>query len=174
MEPGESWLPAWSADGQWVYFTSQRSGRDEIWKMPVAGGAAIQVTFSGAVEAQASPDGKTIFLRKNLPIGCCAIWSVPAAGGREEPVRELQNFAAISRSWGILKQGIYFIARENGPRQTVRFLNFATREVAAVVKLEKEPDWSFIGLALSADGRYLLNVQIDREANDLIMVENFR
>jgi serine/threonine protein kinase len=50
----------------------------------------------------------------------------------------------------------------------------ATREVAEVVRLENEPHWSFLGLALSPDGRYLLNVQIDREANDLIMVENFR
>jgi hypothetical protein len=56
---------------------------------------------------------------------------------------------------------------------TVRFLSFATQEVADVVSLEREPDWSFRGLAMSPDGRYLLSVQIDREANDLMMIENF-
>jgi hypothetical protein len=142
--------------------------------LPAAGGAAIQVTFGGAYEGRASPDGKTIYFRKSMPTSCCAIWSVPAGGGREEPVRELEKFATISRSWGVLKEGIFFIARENEPRQTVRFLSFATREVADVVRLEKEPDWAFLGLAMSADGRYLLTVQIDREANDLMMMENFR
>jgi hypothetical protein len=56
----------------------------------------------------------------------------------------------------------------------VRFLSFATHKVADVVTLEKEPDWSFPGLAMSPGGRYLLTVQLDREANDLTMIENFR
>jgi len=80
-----------------------------------------------------------------MPAGCRAFWSVPVGGGREEPVRELEKFATVSRSWAVLKEGIYFIARENQARQTVRFLNFATREVEEIVRLEKEPDWSFPG-----------------------------
>lgn len=178
LEPGESWSPAWSPDGQWIYFTSQRSGASEIWKTPVTGGAATQITHTGAnelaygLEGRPSPDGRTIYFRKSIPAGCCAIWSVSADGGPAEPVRELKKFA-ISRSWGVLKEGVYFIARENEPRQTVRLLSFATHEIADVVRLEKEPEWSFPGLAMSPDGRYLLTVQIDRESTDLTMVENF-
>ena len=174
LEPGQGWKPTWSPDGQWIYFTSSRSGASEIWKMRAAGGAAVQVTHGGAYEGCPSPDGKTVYFRKSTPAGCCAIWSVPTRGGREKPVRELETFARISRSWGVLKDGIYFIARQHGPRQTVRFLSFATHKVADVVTLEKEPDWSFPGLAMSPGGRYLLTVQLDREANDLIMIENFR
>jgi hypothetical protein len=142
--------------------------------MRPTGGAAIQVTHTGAYGAHPAPDGKTVYFRKSTPAGCCAIWSVPARGGQEEPVRELKKFARISRSWGVLTDGIYFIARQHGPQQTVRFLNFATHKVTDVVRLEKEPDWSFLGLAMSPDGRYLLTVQLDREANDLMMIENFR
>ena len=174
LEPGEGWKPDWSPEGQWIYFTSSRSGTSEIWKMPSEGGRAVQVTHSGAYEAHPSSDGKTIYFRKDTTAGCCAIWFVPTRGGREEPVPGLETFIRISRSWGVLKDGIYFIARQHEPRQTVRFLSFATHKVADVIRLEKEPDWSFLGLAMSPDGRYLLNVQIDREANDLIMVENFR
>jgi dipeptidyl aminopeptidase/acylaminoacyl peptidase len=34
----------WSPDGQWIYFTSARSGSSQVWKLPVAGGEAVQVT----------------------------------------------------------------------------------------------------------------------------------
>jgi hypothetical protein len=62
----------------------------------------------------------------------------------------------------------------HGPRQRVRFLSFANHEVTEVVKLEGELDRSFQALATSPGGRSLLTVQIDREANDLTMLENFR
>jgi dipeptidyl aminopeptidase/acylaminoacyl peptidase len=36
--------PAFSADGRAVYFLSNRSGSQQVWMAPVAGGAAVQVT----------------------------------------------------------------------------------------------------------------------------------
>ena len=36
-EPGFDGLAEWSADGRWIYFTSDRSGRAEVWKVPVRG-----------------------------------------------------------------------------------------------------------------------------------------
>ena len=173
LEPGESWNPAWSPDGRWIYFASRRTGARQIWKMPAAGGPAVQITYGGAYEGRPSLDGKTVYFRKSVGGVCCAIWSVPAAGGRERPVPELESFATITPSWGVLEQGIYFIAKLN-PRQTVRFLSFATGEVTDVVTLEKEPALDFDALAMSADGRYLLTAQIDREMDDLVMIDNFR
>jgi Tol biopolymer transport system component len=174
LKRGESWSPSWSPDGGWVYFSSDRSGVRNIWKMPSSGGDAIQVTHNGAQEGRPSPDGAVVYFRKNTPTGCCAIWYAPAGGGPEKPVPELEKFATVSRSWGVVQRGIFFLARENGPRQTVRFLNFGSHEVTDVLRLEKEPDWSFPGVAMSPDGRDLLAVQIDRDTNDLMMIENFR
>jgi dipeptidyl aminopeptidase/acylaminoacyl peptidase len=37
-------LPAFSPDGRTVYFLSNKNGTDNIWMVPAAGGAAIQVT----------------------------------------------------------------------------------------------------------------------------------
>jgi dipeptidyl aminopeptidase/acylaminoacyl peptidase len=34
----------WSPDGKWIWFTSTRSGSSQVWKMPAAGGDAVQVT----------------------------------------------------------------------------------------------------------------------------------
>src|SRR4051794_30000387 len=36
--------PAWSADGKWIYFTSSRSGSDQVWRVDPNGGEAEQVT----------------------------------------------------------------------------------------------------------------------------------
>src|SRR5205085_7357663 len=128
----EAWMPAWSHDGAWIYFTSRRSGTREIWKMPAAGGPATQVTHGGAYEAHPSPDGKTIYFSKSTTAGCCAIWFLPTRGGPEQPVQGLEKFDPISRSWGVLNEGIYFIARKNDARRKVRFLSFATHAVADV------------------------------------------
>jgi len=43
-DPSDEGRPSFSMDGKWIYFRSNRSGKDEIWKMPRGGGAATQVT----------------------------------------------------------------------------------------------------------------------------------
>ena len=101
------------------------------------------------------------------------IAAVPAAGGREQPLHGLDGFA-IGRSWGVLQDGIYFLANPDQRGYIVRFLRFATQQVSDLVTLEREPDLSFSAVALSPDGRYLLNVQIDGEINNLMMFENVR
>jgi eukaryotic-like serine/threonine-protein kinase len=169
----ESWIPAWSHDGGRIYFTSRRSGTREIWAMPATGGAVFQVTHGGADEGRPSPDGRTVYYTKSTSAGCCTLWSVPVGGGPERPVPELAQFN-VSRSWGVIPDGIYFIARENDTRQSVRFFSFATRQVAEILRLQKAPGWIFPAVALSSDGRRLLVAQTDREVNDLMMITNFR
>ncbi len=36
--------PQWSADGEWVWFISARSGKSQVWRMRASGGRAQQVT----------------------------------------------------------------------------------------------------------------------------------
>jgi TolB protein len=54
--------PVWSPDSQWVYFTSDRGGRPQIYKVAAAGGKPSRVTREGTYNARASisPDGKRI------------------------------------------------------------------------------------------------------------------
>src|SRR4029453_13810982 len=51
-----------SADGRWLYFTSDRGGGPQIYRMPAGGGTAGRVTFSGSynVSPTVSPDGRTL------------------------------------------------------------------------------------------------------------------
>ena len=54
--------PQFSPDGQWIYFTSDRSGGPQIYKVGVNGGNPQRVTFHGNynISPRVSPDGKSL------------------------------------------------------------------------------------------------------------------
>jgi TolB protein len=56
--------PDYSADGQWIYFNSDRGGSMQIWKMRPDGSAAEQVTSDefNNWTPHPSPDGKSILI----------------------------------------------------------------------------------------------------------------
>ena len=55
--------PAWSADGESLYFTSDRAGSAQVYRVPaVPGGRAERVTFEGTYNTRprVSPDGESL------------------------------------------------------------------------------------------------------------------
>jgi hypothetical protein len=73
-----------------------------------------------------------------------------------------------------VQQGIYFISKEQGPHQIVRFFSFATRQITELLTLEGGPTWNSPDVALSSDGRRLLIARLDQETNDLMLIKNLR
>jgi dipeptidyl aminopeptidase/acylaminoacyl peptidase len=62
--------PAWSTDGRWLYFLSDRSGSSQLWKLPMdVAGEAIQVTaLDFALEdINFSPDQDRLLIERSLP-----------------------------------------------------------------------------------------------------------
>jgi len=54
-------FPAVSPDGQWLAYTSDVSGRDEVYVRPYAGGEAVRVSADGGLGPVWSPDGRRLF-----------------------------------------------------------------------------------------------------------------
>lgn len=56
-------LPAWSPNGQWIYFRAVHEGRIEVWRAAVDGSRTEQVTHGGAnVRAfSLNPDGSVLY-----------------------------------------------------------------------------------------------------------------
>ena len=57
-DPGSDLSPAWSPDGAWIVFSSDRGGNFDLWLVPAAGGPPIQLTDDPAPEVEPawSPD----------------------------------------------------------------------------------------------------------------------
>ncbi|MBL8171941.1 MAG: PD40 domain-containing protein [Acidobacteria bacterium] len=157
--------PFWSHDGQWIYFCLGLQDSEQIWKIPAAGGAAVQVTQRGGRHSAESPDGKYLyFSRKPDEPG---IWRKPTAGGEEKLILPQGR----TGNWAIGEQGIYVINPTSKPRPTLELFRFASEQISLLATLEK---WTFADFAVSPDGRKISWSQIDRNESDLILIDNFR
>lgn len=74
-------FPCWSPDGNWIVYASDEAGNMDIWKKPVKGGKASQLTKTPYNESQPdwSPDGRTIAFSSNQDGG--GIFLIPSVGG---------------------------------------------------------------------------------------------
>jgi Tol biopolymer transport system component len=141
-------------------------GRFEIFKMPAAGGEAVQVTRDGGWAAQESPDGKYLFYCRdrgyNIPL-----LKVPVDGGAETKVLD----SVGERQWRVVKEGVWFIAGSRLEPSVLRFLSFATGKISEV---GFTPNPTRNGVDVTPDGRTILYTQLDHTGTELMLVENFR
>jgi Tol biopolymer transport system component len=164
--PAASFGAAWSRDGRSIYFTSNRSGRHEVWRMPASGGEAEQVTREGGASPDVSPDGRWLYYLKETPTP--SLWRRPLGGGAEAQVAPSiyrYNFAPADN-------GVYLVKFEPGTASAeVLYLDLAAGSTTPVFRMDKPPD---LGLSLSPDGKSLLFAQLDYSGQDLMIVENFK
>ena len=76
-----------SPDGRWLYFDSDRSGNQDIWRQPLAGGNPEQLTTDTAADfdPQVSPDGREVAFH-SFRTGNRDVFVMRAAGGSEVQV----------------------------------------------------------------------------------------
>jgi eukaryotic-like serine/threonine-protein kinase len=165
LEPSNEVSPSWSRDGQWIYFGSNRTGTQQIWRMPAVGGTAEQVTTEGGYTAFESADGATLFYVKTGLES--ALYAKPLAGGAE---RQLVAHVA-SRAFLPFADGIYYFGREERQeKNALRFLRFSTGSSELILDLPSVQ----IGLAVSPDRSTFAFGVTNRGGSDLMMIENFR
>jgi len=169
----ESQVPTWSADGEWVYFGSDRGGGYEVWKTSIKTHETRQVTHAGGYFGQESADGNLVFFSK--PEKEMATWTyiVPGLyaigrnGGAERLVIPNANWF-----WRATKRGVYFTDNDAKPHPALKLFHPETGAVETLATLDKESWGNPGGIATSPEGKTFLYTQIDAEGRDLMLVRN--
>jgi Tol biopolymer transport system component len=154
---------SWSRDGKWIYFTSNRSGEAQIWKIPVEQGQAtgkpFQITKKGGVRAQEAPNGDLLYYAKSDRSG---IWKASTGGGEEILVldREIDY-----RDWCVADGSIYFYNSKSLQR-----LELESGEITTVLERER----LMRNLTVSPDGEWLVWDEQGEVDMQLVLLENFQ
>ena len=134
---------SWSPDGRYIYFTSDRSGGPQVYRVPAAGGTPERVTFEGGYNARPrlSPDGKRLAMvhldRGNYRIAVMDVRSkellVVSAGQQDES----PSFAPNSDT-------LIYATRQarNGVLETVTADGLIRQRVSSGQGDVREPVWS--------------------------------
>jgi len=143
--------PAWSPDGQQIVFTTDISGRLNLWKVLASGGWPIQLTQSDERQYSAvwSPDGEWIvYQQDHAGDELWDLFAVQSDGG--EPVN-LTNTPEIREEdphWSHDGRTIAFSYKpKQGAQYDIALLDWSARKVR---KLTNEPEpgycWKCCGL----------------------------
>jgi len=166
----EHGVGSWSADGKWVYYASGQGGTWEVWKTPVQGGSAVQLTHQGGFAPLASMDGKYIYYAKGRDLP--GLWRVPIDGGEEKRIIE----GPPPSAWGyftVTEKGIYYGDYPNHANPGVYFFDFKTEKNTLVLAAQPFGSEGAPGMSISPDGRYVLYTALAQPTVNVMLVDNF-
>lgn len=164
--------PTWSADGNSIYFSSDRTGSFEIWKIGLNGGQAVRVTQNGGYLARESADGKWLYYTKFPPKS--GIWRLPLplnqAGRKEQPIVPSTPLQAAA-TWTLGQGVLYYYPSESGGAGLVPAVRAVDLRTLQVRDLAVDSKLIGRGLALSPDGLSLLLTHKDRASSSVVIAE---
>jgi dipeptidyl aminopeptidase/acylaminoacyl peptidase len=147
---------AWSPDGQQIVFTSDLSGRLNLWKVRASGGWPIQLAQSDDRQYNAawSPDGKWIVYQQDRAGNeLWDLYAIPSDGGE---VINLTNTPAIREQdphWSHDGSTIAFAYKpKDGAQYDIALLNWGARKVHKLTN-EQQPGYSWSVVAWSSDDK---------------------
>jgi serine/threonine protein kinase/Tol biopolymer transport system component len=83
--PVANYAPTWSPDGKWIYYSSARNGRIDLFRRAADGSTAEEPIFAGkglVFPDNFTPDGKVLLFIQVID-GKGSIWSMPLAEPRK-------------------------------------------------------------------------------------------
>jgi eukaryotic-like serine/threonine-protein kinase len=163
--------PFWSADGQWIYFKAL-TGQPGLWKVPVAGGPAVQLTKGLAGLPQEVPGTSRVAYISTFGGD---VMSVANSGGDERPIMGIRVPPGypLYDAWTPSRAGLYFLDGTTKP-PSIQLLDLTTHRLQHVVDLKGDFYVWGSGPSVSADGKILVWAEGNPDEGDIMLVEGFQ
>ena len=168
-------VPGWSADGKFLYFASDRTGRFEVWKASAGGGQPTQITRNGGFMARESPDGKWLYFSKD---GGGTLWRMrlpmDPSGPAGEELMIGAPFYVQQTGWTLGSDEIIFTAGAGkGQAGSLRAYWLASGNTRLILpSLRSFADNRNYSVAVSPDSMWILYPQLDRSGSNVMVGEN--
>ena len=161
--------PAWSPDGKQIVFTTNFSGRLNLWKVSAEGGWPIQLSQSDDREMAASwsPDGKWIVYRQDFGGGeYYDLFAIPANGGAAVNLTNTKDITETGALWSPDGASIVFGQKpKTSSVYDIALMDWSSRKTRLLTH-EESADYSWSVIAWSRDGKYILAERSNAGATD--------
>jgi dipeptidyl aminopeptidase/acylaminoacyl peptidase len=147
---------AWSPDGQQIVFTTDISGRSNLWKVRASGGWPIQLSQSDDRQYNAvwSPDGKWIvYQQDHAGDELWDLYAIPSDGGEAVNLTNTPAIREQDPHWSHDGNTIAFAYKtKDGTQYDIALLDWGTRKVHKLTN-EQQPGYSWNVVAWSKDDK---------------------
>ena len=176
-DAGDQSMPAWSRDGEWIYFSWKPANerdmwRRDLWRTRAGTGTKERLTHGGhGLVGYESADGKTLLYHSTLPTS--PLLARALAGGAPRTLIECVTGSAVS----VTRTGLYYVPCvdplhvPNPPVRVMDLVTGSTREIGTLEHFQYGLPSSF---SVSPDGRTILYGREVHYGGDLMMIEHFR
>jgi dipeptidyl aminopeptidase/acylaminoacyl peptidase len=156
--------PSWSPEGKEIVFTTNLTGRLNLWKVAAAGGWPLQLAQSDdrQVNAQWSPAGDVIVYEEDHGGDeCYDLFALPAKGGAAINLTQTPAVSETNPVWsGDGARLAFSLKVKTEANSNVALLDPSSRQVRRLTE-EKDATRTWTPRAWSRDGRFLFAERAD-------------
>ena len=160
---------AWSPDGKEIVFSSNFTGRFNLWKVSASGGWPIQLSQSDDRQGGAvwSPDGQWILYQSDRGGGeIYDLFAIPSVGGKAVNLTKTDDISETSPRWSADgTQLAISYKKKTAPVTDVAVMDWNTRAVRNLTN-ETTPDHLWSGHVWSPDGKAVYATRINAGFTD--------